>query len=251
MKLKVLTYNIRSGHPADREDKAYYYDLSKVTEEIRFFSPDFFGLNEVDNHQKRTNFDNQTAIIAKSLEFPHFYFSKATDLGSSSSEYGNAVVSKFPIVFVETILPPEPPRDDELYYEQRGIAHVVLELPNGRQITLLQTHFGLNVGERQNMLTVLLRMIDEIKTPLILMGDFNMRPYDWLLNPVRERLTEVTEALGMMPKTYPSYDRGHPDCKIDYIFVSRHFQPICAEVKQTQASDHYPYYAELELLDNE
>lgn len=254
LKLKIMTYNIRSGHPVDTEQaiKEFTYDLSKAASVIAEMNPDICGLNEVDNHQERTAYDNQAAKLASAWGTEHYYFSKATSFPENSdNEYGNAVLSKFPIIEKETILPPPPEQKDEsTYYEQRGIARVVVKLPGGQTLTVLQTHFGLAIGERQKMLELLLPLIDSIETPLLLMGDFNIRPADWLLNPLRERLTEVSEALGAKPfRTFPTYKTDYPDCKIDYVFVSKHFKPLFMDIKQTQASDHFPYYVELELQD--
>ena len=254
MKLKVLTYNICSGHTFDTEQAInnYEYDLSKASAVITQIDPDICGLNELDNNQKRSAHDYQAEKLAKALGAKDFFFAPALSTSEDRpAEYGNAVLSKFPIVHKEILFPKMPElRDEPDNYEQRCVAHAVMQLPNGQTVTLLQTHFGLTIGERQKMLELLLPLIDSIETPLLLMGDFNIRPADWLLNPLRERLTEVSEALGAKPfKTFPTYKTDYPDCKIDYVFVSKHFKPLFMDIKQTQASDHFPYYVELELQD--
>ena len=163
------------------------------------------------------------------------------------SGYGNAVLSKFPIVETEVVPIPDPEiKDEEAYYETRSVSRVKINV-NGTAVTVLQTHFGLAVSEQQNAQQTILKLLDTISGPVILMGDFNIRPNNFLLDPIRERLMDTAFLREGYFKTFPSYFCDYPDCKIDYVFVSKHFKAVSLDVVQTLASDHLPYAVEVEL----
>lgn len=247
MRLKIMTYNICSGHHYEDTGSKHDtvsppYDLSRCGHVIAGISPDICGLNEVDNFADRTGNVSQTEQLSRITGMQGF-FGKALDFPVGC--YGNAVLSRFPVLETEVIPIPNPEiRDEATYYEPRSVTRVVLDAA-GIRITVLQTHFGLAVAEQQNAQQTLLRLLDQESGPVILMGDFNIRPNNFLLNPIRERLIDTASLHSGFFKTFPSYPCDYPDCKIDYIFVSRHFTPLALEIPQTKASDHLPYVVEL------
>lgn len=249
MKLKIMTYNICSGHhfEGDQTNHPYEYDLSKCTGEIIKVAPDICGLNEVDFYSNRTNKDDQTALISKATKLQGV-FGKAIEFpGQPGSGYGNAVLSRFPILETEVVpIPDALIHDEKTSYESRAVVRVKLDV-NGTAVTVLQTHFGLAIAEQQNAQQTVLKLLDQIDGPVILMGDFNIRPSNFLLNPIRERLIDTAFLKEGYFKTFPSYECNYPDCKIDYVFVSSHFKPLAMEIVQTKSSDHMPYVVELEM----
>lgn len=253
MKLKIMTYNIASGHTFDHIQSAEEasgklpYDLHKCADVIASIAPDICGMNEVDNYMSRSGRVSQTEQIGEHTGMKGF-FGKAISFDfDADGAYGNAVLSRFPILEAETIPIPDPERKDEhAYYETRAVTRVKLDV-NGTVVTVLQTHFGLAIAEHQNAQVTLLKLLDQTEGPVILMGDFNIRPSDFLLNPIRERLQDTAALADGYFKTFPSYPCNHPDCKIDYVFVSNHFKPLRLEIPQTSASDHLPYVVEVEL----
>lgn len=249
MQLTIMTYNICSGHHF--EEKAGYkpglpspYDLSRCAKVISDIAPDICGLNEVDNFAERTGFISQTEYVSQAVGMNGF-FGKALDF--SKGEYGNAVLSRFPILETEVISIPDPQIHDEpAYYESRSVTRAVVDTGDA-QITVLQTHFGLAISEQQNAQQTLLQILDKESGPVILMGDFNIRPDNRLLDPIRERLIDTAFLQPGYFKTFPSYPTNYPDCKIDYVFVSKHFTPRALQIPQVRASDHMPYVVEVSL----
>ena len=125
-------------------------------------------------------------------------------------------------------------------------------------ITLLQVHIGLNVAEIQNAIATLCRVIDETEGPVILMGDFNMRPSNLLLDQLHARLQEIRPQEPGYHHTFPSWTqdadipearKNYPKCKLDYIFVSAHFKQLDCRVHKVRVSDHMPLLATLELCE--
>jgi len=256
MKLKFMTYNIASGRVFDRpmpEDKKYktYLDLNRCIEVIKEVNPDFLGLNEINEDEKRFGCKSQPEEIAKGAGFEHFYFGKAISFPfSPDGAYGNAQCSHFPFVSTSTVHIPDPERpDEEAYYEHRAIVKNVIELPDGRRLCVMQVHVGLAIGEHQNAVLKLCEEIDSAECPVVLMGDFNMRPYDFLMDRIRERLVSAAEATGnKYIKTFPSNpELPSKPIKIDYIFVSPSIKVNAVGTFDSMASDHLPLWAELEF----
>lgn len=267
MKLNIMTYNIASGryyhNDADftPNGSTCVVDLSKCADVIRDIDPVFCGINEI-NIYKQAYLDryiptgtpaDQTAFLAEYTGLQHYYFGKAFQF--DRSDYGNALISKYPILEAEVIPIPDPEiKDDFGYYESRGILKAKLDIAGG--ITLLQVHVGLNISENQNAVTTLCDVIDRTEGPIVLMGDFNMRPDNFLLDRIRERLQEIRPLEPGYHHTFPSWQqdaqlpeplRNYRRCKIDYIFASHHFRQLDCRVHQVRVSDHMPLIATLEL----
>jgi endonuclease/exonuclease/phosphatase family metal-dependent hydrolase len=267
MEFSVMTYNIASGrYYADdwaiTPDGKIPVDLSKCAQVIRELAPDICGINEI-NHflpgfpvEMGYGFspEDQTGYLAEASGFDSHYFGKAIHF-EGRGDYGNAVLSRYPILEADVIPIPNPEfYDEDRYYEPRGIARVKLDVAGG--LTVLQVHVGLAVTESQNAVVTLCKILDETTGPVILMGDFNMVPNNFLLDRIRQRLTEVVPEGEGYVHSFPSWPRDaqlppamrdYPRCKIDYIFVSEHFRAEACRVHQTRASDHMPMIAKLQL----
>lgn len=267
MKLTVMTYNVASGRyyandcDITPEGGTVVVDLEKHAQVIREVSPDICGVNEINHYLPEYPLSkgldtpaDQTAYFAEHSGLGHGYFGKAIHF-QGRGDYGNAVLSKAPVLEADAVPIPDPEvYDENRYYETRGITRVKLDIAGG--ITVLQVHVGLAVAESQNAVVTLCRLIDETPGPLILMGDFNMCPGNFLLDRIRSRMTEmVPEGEGYV-HTFPSWThdaalpaalKNHPYCKLDYIFVSRHFKPLSCSVHRVRVSDHMPMIAQLEL----
>ncbi len=261
MKLKIMTYNIASGRTyyTYAEDHKSPIDIKECAKVIKDVDPIFCGLNEINIYNEGDEAD-QPKAIANFAGFDHHYFSQANQFKfpGTGRKYGNAVVSKCPIISAETIMISDPERKDEyVYYETRAIGKVKLDIAGG--ITVIQTHIGLAVSEKQSAVDTLCKVIDETDGPIVLMGDFNIRPTDFLHRPIRERLFDTADIRDDYFKTYPScvtkmgmtsdgsYTGLYPDCKIDYIYVSKHFKTLSLNTIDTKASDHLPLIAEVEI----
>ncbi|KUK89278.1 MAG: endonuclease/exonuclease/phosphatase [Marinimicrobia bacterium 46_43] len=127
--LTVMTYNIRHGLGIDD-----VLDFSRVVETIREIDPDILILNEVDQENPRSAGLRQAEIIAMELNMSYF-FSPV----ESRSNYGNAVLSKFPIKDEFGFVLPRP---EWMLAVDRGCAAIVTEI-EGREVLVMGTHLGL------------------------------------------------------------------------------------------------------------
>lgn len=176
MQLRIMTYNIASGR-CYKDDAAITpeggapVDLSQCGDVIQRVSPDLCGLNEInvylqsylDSNRITGTPTDQPRYLADYTGLSHHFFGKAI-CWEPRGEYGNAVISKFPVLEAESVSIPDPEFYDEpdKYYETRAIAKVKLDIAGG--ITVMQIHVGLAVSEAQNAVVTLCRLIDEVKT---------------------------------------------------------------------------------------
>ena len=235
MKITFQSFNIQHG----RNFITKQIDLPKMSETIALCGSDIVALNEVYGNGTGELFIGQANEIAKPLGlFSHF--EKAIDL--KSGEYGNAILSRFPIISLETQkvharrIYPE-------YYEDRSIINALVDI-GGRNIRLIVTHMGLAKNERSQAVTKILAMIAASAEPVVLMGDFNMTPDDKLIRKLRAKLQDCESAIKGDALTFPS---DKPNEKIDYIFLSKEFKILSAAVPEYIAADHRTIVCEAEI----
>ena len=247
MKLKVVSYNIQSGKN-DEDEIERSFDF--CTEVLRDLKADIIGLNEVGRHAH--------GEIFPKLDFgcePNEYIASKLGLNTSFAQaitthdgcpYGNAVLTRFEILSSERVSIPDPPRTEKAYYETRCILKATLDVPGG--LTVLSTHIGLADSEKRSAVSTLVSLIPTIKTPVILMGDFNMEPNDPILLPLYDVINDAN-GRAATPHSWPSNAKNHdkPARKIDYILVSSGIKVNSFETHNTKASDHLPVIAEIEL----
>ena len=213
-------------------------DFQIMADAIKSINPDVVGLNEMRDEGQDIEYDKQTSILSELTGMRHHYFAKAIEF-AGGNPYGNALLSKLPILSSETIPVPDPdPKTGTGYYETRCLLKVKLE----GGITVLVIHFGLNPDEQKNAVDTVLENIAEEKC--ILMGDFNVTPEDDVLMPIRARMKDVAECFDKPLLSFPS---DKPDRKIDYIFVSPDVKVISADIPGIVASDHRPHTATVSI----
>src|SRR3989338_8969885 len=116
-----------------------------------------------------------------------------------------------------------------------------------RKITLLLAHFALNKKARSKQIEELIKIVNQIKNPVILMGDFNT-------------FNGTTEIKNLLKKTHLKdkymLDKAalhltqptwHPSRRLDYILVSSSIKVKKYEVLDFPFSDHRPLFVEFKI----
>lgn len=230
--MKIMTFNTQHClNYITRE-----IDFEVMAKAIREVDADIVGLNEMRGKSDDPEFAEQVETLAALTGMPYFYFAPAI---YKRGPYGNGFLSKIPIVKAENIPIPDPnPRRFETRYETRCVLRA--ELEGG--VTVLVSHFGLNADEKENAVETVLKHMSDRRC--ILMGDFNLRPDDVILNPIRERMQDAATLFDSEKLSFPS---DEPRCKIDYVFVSPDIKIIAADIPPIVASDHRPHTATVEM----
>ena len=232
--MKVVSFNTQ--HCLDYIEQKI--DFNKFALTIRALDADVVGLNEMRGEGIAPDYEDQVKILSEMTGMKYYYFATALEI-KGKGPYGNGILSKIPIIKAEIIPIPDPEaKKYNGYYETRCILKA--ELEGG--VTILITHFGLNPDEQENAVATVLANISDKKC--ILMGDFNARPDNPVLGPIKERLYDTADSFEGEKLSFPS---DAPNRKIDYIFVSRDARVDSADIPPIVMSDHRPYVATLKF----
>lgn len=235
MNIKVMTFNIQHCENFNSGE----IDFEAYAKAIRDSGADIIGLNEVRGEGPDEGYAAQARILS-SLTGLEYYFAEAIRFGGYLP-YGNALLSRFPILCAHTLPVPDPPvRKYDGYYETRCLLKAELDVPGG--LTVCVIHFGLNPDEHENAARTVLTNVCARRC--ILMGDFNVTPEDAIISGIADKMADTAAALPETPFTFPS---DKPEMKIDYIFTSRDIRTVSSGVPQLVLSDHRPYTAVLSV----
>lgn len=227
--MKIMTFNIL--HCMNfKTKKISFGDFAR---EIKTLDADFVGLNEVRGKGFIKDYTDQAKKLGN-LTGMDYYFGKAINV-MGVAPYGNAILSRYPVISAETIKIPDPsPKTGKEMYESRAVIKSVIDA--GEKYTFIVTHMGLNKDERENAVKTVLSAAPEERC--IIMGDFNCTPESAELKPLFEKYNcSDTETL-----TFPS---DNPRIKIDYIFTSRDIEIINRGTTTDIVSDHLGQWIEI------
>lgn len=130
------------------------------------------------------------------------------------------------------------------WWHPRGAAVADLGLGPAR-LRVISTHLGLRPEERGLHAGDLLVEVDRYNGPSVVGADLNAHPHQQAATALAERMHDAWEPSIGPGHTYPA---GAPAARIDYVFVTGQIAVRDADVVPTEASDHLPVVAELELL---
>ena len=242
-RLRVATYNVHGCVGIDGQRSE-----GRIAEVIASMSADIVGLQELDLGRPRSAHADQAALIARQLGWKYRFHPA---MRSGDEQYGNAIVSRFPIELKRAAeMPGTPP-----WYcrEQRIAIWMQAETDLGR-VHIINSHFGLGRSERtlQAQLLVGPTWLGSVPPdePAILLGDFNSvrtsRAYRLLGTHLRDVRTLVTPA-----RAFCTFPTRFPSLAVDHIFVNAALYPTQLGVHRTPlarvASDHFPLVCELML----
>jgi endonuclease/exonuclease/phosphatase family metal-dependent hydrolase len=230
--LHVVTYNIHHGEGTDGK-----VDIERIAAVIKQADPDLVALQEVDQKVKRSGGVDQPAELAR-LTGLHVVFGGNIPL--EGGEYGNAVLSRFPIKRHENHLLP---RTDG--GEQRGVLEVELEVPGKERLILLATHFDHRRPDAQRIdsAKVINALASKYKDEMVVLaGDLNDVPES---NSLAQLLSQWKTATSEPMPTYPVQNANR---QIDYVLVypaSRWRKHTGKVLDEAVASDHRALWVEL------
>ncbi|MGC8838848.1 MAG: endonuclease/exonuclease/phosphatase family protein, partial [Anaerolineae bacterium] len=228
--LRVVTYNIHRGFNAQGS-----LDVEGLARTLAEAQADLVGLNEVSRGRL---LDGGVDVL---LWLSHRLGMQA-EFGATVEElYGNALLSRYPIVGVQNF-------PFETYHsEPRGCLLSAVQMGT-EQVLVMVTHLDHEeeaAPERAAQVTELLSLWGK-RSPAILLGDFNAEPgAPELANLKAEGWVDVAAALEGRPA--PTFPSPTPVRRIDYIFVTPDMQPVDVSVPSSLASDHLPVVATLRL----
>ena len=258
---KVITYNIRYDNPKDKENR---WDNRKdfLTDQIKFYEPDFLGTQEGLAHQ--VSFIDSTLTQYK-------YIGVGRNDGNSEGEFCAIFFNteKFNLIINSTFWLSETPDVPSKGWDaslNRICTYGLFE--NGttkEKLWVFNTHFDhRGVQARSNSSKLIIKKIRELNKDnyqIVFMGDLNLEPESEAIRYLSSELTDTKTADSRVvfgpTGTYNGFKFNQPVFRrIDYIFVSKGNvevvkYAVLSDSKECRyPSDHLPVYAEIVLTNN-
>ncbi|MGH8793340.1 MAG: endonuclease/exonuclease/phosphatase family protein [Stackebrandtia sp.] len=248
--LRAATYNIAAGSGPDG-----VFDLDRTAEAIADLDADVVGLQEVDVHwSERSQWRDLAGELAAELDmdvfFAPIYSLDPLEPGQPRREFGNAILSRHPIVYAQnhkiTRLSTQDPEPEPK--PMPGFPEALINA-DGAFVHVYDTHLDFRedpeVREMQvdDMLRIMKRGLSRSQ---ILLGDFNARPDAPELAPLWDKLDDAWKTANG-PDGGLTYPALTPDRRIDYVAVGGSAEVVSVETPQTHASDHLPTVAKLSI----
>lgn len=233
VRLKVMTYNIHSARDSNNET------IAKIIKEN---NPDLVALQEVERNTK-INPGDIPAIMAQLTDMGYYYFAHALNL--KQGDYGNAILSKYPIIEGNTIKLGTQGKD---YIRSFGYVKIEKE---GKKIYFGVTHLDhMTDSLRLKQVNQILEEIKDINKPFILAGDLNSVPDSPVISKLKERFI-----LGSKEDKLEWTDPAPvPNKTIDYIMFSPstkfEVRSYKVDYNAKGASDHFPLVSEIKIINN-
>lgn len=238
--LRVVTYNAHGCVGTDGRRA-----IERTADVLRACEADVIGLQEIDVGRARSGGLDQAEAIALRLGMGHVF---GAALYEGRGEYGNAVLSRYPIEHVRTEkLPTWRPVS-----EPRCFVHARIDAPGG-ELDVVVTHFGLGPIERMGQARHVAMEIERATSAsgaTVLLGDLNCGRGSIAYRRLTTRLADAQQIArpGRVCATYPSW---RPILRIDHVLVGAGLEVLEAHVPMrglvVTASDHLPVVASLRL----
>lgn len=241
-RVRVMTYNVHSCIGMDGR-----LAPERIARTIARHGADIVALQELDVQRRRTGGIDQAQLIARHLEMD-FHFHPALHL--EEERYGDAILTDLPMRLVRAGSLPGLPSQ-----EPRGALWVAVDLGNGTELNVLNTHLGLTAWERRLQTQALLGPEwlgdPRCEDPVVLCGDLNAMPSSLVCRMLRTRLRDVQlEHETHRPRA--TFFTRFPMARIDYVFVSPGVGIRDIDVPggalARVASDHLPLIVDLAVL---
>lgn len=241
---KIISFNMCHG-----DNNNGIIDVINQANVIKQYNPDLILLQEVDICTARSLYKNQLYEFKKAIDLD--YSCHGANIPYKEGWYGNAILSRYPIVSSENYLS----SNSERSKEPKGILHAEVNI-NGKCINVFNTHLPVYDIERVLLTESFLRFIDRsnITGDMILGGDFNFgviplgnHRYNFEKSESYEEyenLKKLFKAPDFNENTWPTVNAI---ADIDKIMYNGNIQLIKIERLNVEISDHYPIYAEFDI----
>lgn len=234
-----MTFNIHHGKGID-----WRLDLDRIVHVIKESQADLVGLNEVDRFfSKRSGYLDQISYLSEQLKMYYVFGAAYSFHWRRKSEFGNALLSRYPIISYQNHVL-------DFYrgiIEGRSLLEVKVQIKQ-QPLKIFVTHLSLNPLFHRRQSQFILKRVTNEKWPVIVLGDWNMKPRTNAWNTITKHLIDVCEGSNQINAfhTFPSIC---PTTRFDYIFVSGDFHISSVDILDTLpfASDHLPLTATLTI----
>ncbi len=256
-RLRLLTFNIAHArgamplHQGLRSRAKIRSNLLKIARLIQRLDVDIVALQEIDENSRWNGSFDHLAFLSEHTGLAHAVHGvNNRRTGRFHLNYGNAILSRFPIGHSETV----PFGSGKL--GEKGFVFVEIEVPKRGRLPLLNVHMHhRSLPQRLKQVIRLMRFLDEQqlhrgahwRTPPLVCGDFNNPSHRPDATATLLGYFEQANNYTLLPKTGRTYPSIWPARALDYIFLPEECQEPKAEIVRSLLSDHRPVLVEFNL----
>jgi len=254
--LKIMSYNLRLDTASDKENQ-WSNRKEYLTDQVKFYDPDFMGVQEA--------LPNQMQYLDDALT-SHKFIGKGRDDGQSKGEHSAIFYNsdKFKLLQENTFWLSEtsstPSKAWDAAYPRVCTYGLFQNKTTKKKMWIFNTHFD-HVGdiaraESSKLILAKIKEINKENLPVVLTGDFNLESETLPLKLIKEELDDaqkVCTGVVFGPEgTFNNFEFYKPvKMRIDYIFINRNKMEVTKFATLSDSkdcrfpSDHFPVYAEI------
>ncbi len=218
----------------------------KIVQALKKIKPDILALIEVDIGSLRARGKDEVRFLEEKLNLHDFVEKVKYPLKGwlklfhhvpILDKQANALISKYKISKVRY----------HVFHEgtKRMVIEATVHCP--KPVTLLVAHLALGTKARGRQIEELITIVNAIKNPVILMGDFNTFHGESEIKKLLHQ-THLKDKISLdkkdLPLTEPAW---HPTKRLDYILTSPQIKVKKYSVLNFHFSDHLPLMIEFEV----
>lgn len=257
-RLRLLTFNIAHArgwalHQGLRTTKQLRANLLKIAHLIKRLEVDVVALQEIDENSRWSGSFDHLDYLREHSGLPHAVFGITNRrAGRYHLNYGNAVLSRYPISHAETVA------FGSAQIGEKGFLFAELEVAAERRLPVLNLHLHPHSrAQRLRQVTRLMTFIDEQHKPRsalwcvppLVCGDFNTPSQRPDATATLLGYFERTNNYTLLPKTGRTFPSVWPARALDYVFLPEECRDARAEIIRSLLSDHRPVLVEFTLSD--
>ena len=255
--MNIITYNIRYNTPSDKEN-AWPNRRAEVMNLLKRHNADIFSVQEALYDQIMDLKDGMSGFD---------YVGVGRDDGNINGEFSAIYYNSTRYALIEngtfwlSETPEIPSKSWDAALNRICTWARLKEKETRMTFYIFNTHFDhIGVKARKESAILILKKIDEIsvrKGPVILSGDFNLKPEEKPLVLIRQRLKDSRQISATITQgpvgTFNDFDFASKlENRIDYIFVNkmvdvRKYTVLTDSKNNRYPSDHLPVLVEIQL----
>jgi endonuclease/exonuclease/phosphatase family metal-dependent hydrolase len=256
-KLRFLTFNIAHArgtlpvHQGLRSSVRIRTNLLKICALIRKVKADIVAVQEIDENSRWNGSYNHLTFLSEHCGLPFTAIGLTNERGGRYPlNYGNGVLSRWPILHAETMTFGKRQLGD------KGFLFVETEVAPGRRLPLINLHLH-HASRKQRLLQagILMKFISQRTVdrashwvaPPIMCGDFNNAPHQPDATAMLLGYCEENNNYTLLPKTGRTFPAALPAFSLDFVLLPQQCRVTHWEIIRCYLSDHRPVLVEFEL----